>query len=70
MEDRDCGKRMSVKSQIFCEMSADDAAQATDAALENLPADGEIPAYEIWRQRIQNRFHNQFSSKSELQEVR
>ena len=35
---------------------AEDAAKVTDAALENLPADGAEPAYEIWRQRIQAQF--------------
>ena len=28
----------------------------TDAALENLPADSAEPAFEIWRQRIQQAF--------------
>jgi hypothetical protein len=41
--------------QIFCGLSATAAAQLTDAMLENLPEDGELPAYEIWRQRIQSR---------------
>jgi len=43
-------------AKIFCGMTADDAARVTDAALENLPADAEEPAYEIWRQRIQHHF--------------
>ena len=38
---------------ILCGMSAEDAARATDAALVDLPADGVLPAYEVWRQRIQ-----------------
>lgn len=40
--------------QIFCGLSAVEAARLTDAMLENLPEDGETPAYEIWRQRIQS----------------
>ena len=36
--------------------SANDAARLTDLALENLPADGAVPGYEIWRQRIQRQF--------------
>jgi enediyne biosynthesis protein E3 len=32
------------------------AAQITDLALENLPATGPEPAYEVWRRRIQARF--------------
>lgn len=43
-------------TRILCGLSAEDAARITDAALENLPADSEEPAYEIWRRRIQNHF--------------
>lgn len=49
-------------AQILCGMSAAAAAQVTDAALENLPADGELPAYEVWRQRIQNQFQKHFAA--------
>jgi hypothetical protein len=38
--------------QILCGLNADAAAEITDAMLRNLP-DGEVPAYEVWRQRIQ-----------------
>jgi hypothetical protein len=44
--------------QIVCGMSAHEAAQITDDALENLPSvgrDSVEPAYEIWRRRIQQR---------------
>jgi enediyne biosynthesis protein E3 len=41
---------------VLCSLSAAEAAQVSDEALENLPADGAQPAYEIWRQRIQQRF--------------
>jgi enediyne biosynthesis protein E3 len=41
---------------ILCGMSSADAAALTDAALENLPANGAEPAYEIWRKRIQEKF--------------
>ena len=41
---------------VLCGLSAAEAAQVSDEALENLPADGAQPAYEIWRQRIQQRF--------------
>lgn len=40
--------------QIICRLSADGAAQVTDSMLEQLPKDGDVPAYEIWRQRIQS----------------
>lgn len=45
--------------QIICGISAGEAAQFTDEALENLPvvaADSMEPAYEVWRCRIQQRF--------------
>ena len=41
---------------ILCGQSSADAAAVTDAALENLPANGAEPAYEIWRRRIQEKF--------------
>lgn len=40
--------------QMFCNLDAVAAAELTDAMLESLPADEEMPAYEIWRQRIQS----------------
>lgn len=39
--------------QVLCGLSADAAAALTDEALENLPPDGSVPAYEVWRRRIQ-----------------
>lgn len=42
--------------EIICGVPADVAAKITDAALENLPADGPEPTYEVWRRRIQNKF--------------
>ena len=41
---------------IVCGCDASRAAAMTDQALEGLPADGELPAYELWRQRIQRFF--------------
>ncbi|HUR19939.1 MAG TPA: DUF1702 family protein [Vicinamibacterales bacterium] len=41
---------------VICGMSSAEAAAVTDATLENLPASGAEPAYEIWRQRIQQIF--------------
>lgn len=40
--------------QILCELDAAAAAQLTDATRRCLPDDGKVPAYEIWRQRIQS----------------
>jgi len=48
-------------------LSALDAARLTDSTLENLPAGGPEPAYEVWRRRIQQRFSN--ARKDELPRV-
>lgn len=40
----------------LCSMSALDAARLCDQTLENLPANADPPAFEIWRRRIQNHF--------------
>lgn len=42
--------------RILCGLSADAAASITDEALENLPTNGDEPAYETWQKRIQTRF--------------
>jgi enediyne biosynthesis protein E3 len=44
--------------RIICEMSMDKAAKLTDDALIALPEDDDLPAYEHWRQRIQQNFIN------------
>jgi hypothetical protein len=41
-----------VATKVFCGTSAEDAAAATDEALRDLPDDGPVPAYEVWRRRI------------------
>src|SRR5262249_59702629 len=38
--------------RIVCGMPAEDAARLTDRALEDLPGNGTLPAYEVWPQRI------------------
>ena len=45
-----------IACQVLCGMSAETAAEITDIALQNLPTDAALPAYEIWRQRIQEQF--------------
>jgi hypothetical protein len=40
-------------SVTVCGRCADAAAAVTDAALERLPGDLDVPAYEVWRQRVQ-----------------
>jgi hypothetical protein len=42
--------------QVLCCLSDDEAAEITDRALVNLPHDERVPAYEVWRQRIQTHF--------------
>jgi hypothetical protein len=42
--------------KTHCEMSVAEAAAVVDRAGENLPPDGQVPAYEIWRQRIQQHY--------------
>lgn len=43
-------------SNILCGRSAEDAASITDAMLAGLSDTESLPAYEVWRQRIQNEF--------------
>lgn len=40
--------------RLICGRSAEDLAAITDAALEDLPEENGLPAYEAWRRRIQN----------------
>lgn len=40
--------------RVICGQSAADVAAITDAALDDLREEGGLPAYEVWRRRIQN----------------
>jgi hypothetical protein len=51
--------RMRQASEILCGMTASEATAIVDAAAENLPDDGAIPAYEVWRRRIQARMRTE-----------
>ena len=42
--------------QVLCNMSVESAAEITDMTRENLPTDEAVPAYEVWKQRIQQYF--------------
>lgn len=42
--------------EILCGVSSDTASRMVDVARANLPADGEVPAYEVWRQRLVDQF--------------
>lgn len=41
---------------ILCGLSSKEASHMVDLARENLPPDGEVPAYEVWRQRLVDQF--------------
>ncbi len=42
--------------QVLCEVSAEASAKIVENASRDLPADSEIPAFEVWRQRIEASF--------------
>ncbi|HEX6285595.1 MAG TPA: DUF1702 family protein, partial [Pyrinomonadaceae bacterium] len=42
--------------RVMCGHSAQEAAAITDAALKDLHEDNGLPAYEVWRRRIQDKF--------------
>ncbi len=42
--------------EILCGMTAPEAAAITERARQNLESEGDAPAFEVWRQRIQNHF--------------
>ena len=47
--------------QVFCGRSLAEAAAVTQCALEGLRGEGESPAYEVWRLRIQAEFKREVS---------
>jgi enediyne biosynthesis protein E3 len=44
--------------RLLCRMDAAAAAEVARESLTNLPPDGEVPAWEIWRQRVRERFRD------------
>lgn len=50
-----------VACRALCGLSASSAADITDETLVRLPEDGDVPAYEVWRQRIQSHFLQEFN---------
>jgi hypothetical protein len=58
-------------TRILCGMSALDAARLCDTTLEHLPTDTTEPGYEIWRQRLQQKFQHLHPQQRQhlLQEV-
>lgn len=43
-------------TRTFCGATPQEVAQLTAALRPSLPSDGDVPAYEIWRQRLANEF--------------
>ena len=43
-------------AEAVCSMTVEEAASLTDQGLEELKPEGDLPAYEVWRRRIQSRF--------------
>jgi len=44
-------------TRVICGLSLEEAAMLFDRAGQELPKTGETPAFEVWRQRIQQHFH-------------
>jgi enediyne biosynthesis protein E3 len=43
-------------TEVFCGVSCAEAASKTDELRPDGPSDGDVPAYEVWRQRLANEF--------------
>jgi hypothetical protein len=43
-------------TEVYCGTTVEAAAKATDVARQNLPHQGDLPAYAIWRQRVAAEF--------------
>jgi enediyne biosynthesis protein E3 len=56
--------------RLLCRMDAAAAAAITRESLENLPPDGEVPAFEVWRERVQERFRNLTHADRHCREVK
>jgi hypothetical protein len=48
-------EEMHLACETLCGKSASETGALVDAAMKDLPPDGVVPAYEIWRMRIQKR---------------
>ena len=49
--------------RVLCDLTAEEAAEVADAAVRQLPPDGEVPAYEVWRRRIADEFTRPASAR-------
>jgi enediyne biosynthesis protein E2 len=45
-----------IASQVFCGITAEQASDIAAQEIVDLPPDGAVPAYEVFRQRVQNHF--------------
>ena len=45
-----------VATRVFCDMTPEQAAQVSADVRPDRPVQGDLPAYEVWRQRIANQF--------------
>lgn len=43
-------------TRMFCDATPQEVARRTTALRPTLPVDGDVPAYEVWRQRLANEF--------------
>jgi hypothetical protein len=59
-----------IACEVLCGLSSKEAAHLADLALQNLPTDGVEPAYEIWRQRIEEQFAERAESVYQREEVK
>lgn len=51
-------RHTEVVCRVLCGLAAEEAAAVTDEALVGLCDEGEEPAYEVWRRRVQTQFDN------------
>lgn len=57
----DVAPTATLACQILCNLSPQAAADVTDRTLADLSSAGPVPAYEVWRQRIQRHFRTHLS---------
>jgi hypothetical protein len=57
---------VDLASRLLCRMDAAAAAAVARDALADLPPDGEVPAFEVWRERVRERFRSKDVKSSPL----
>ena len=48
---------LEMACRVLCGCSVEEAAAVTESTLDDLPVDGDVPAYEVWRRRIMSSLH-------------